>query len=363
MANAIEHFSRHRVEDTIVQVMADMQHGLERLIGEELSVIRHYARLGNWPHKRVNIFVLEDLRPLVSQIKGAAALSSVIANDVDLRPMVNIYDAADFSECSVFVNRSALEQGGLWHDDIALRGLLAHEHAHPLAENKTVRAARALSVEVEVESRIPSSIAPVLHLLADRLCVHAPQEVFANELAVRAGFGHALFHLDRRIVDKARAGVSGRSSLVQSLERQVLERKLSVDQAAAVLLVGDLQGHLAFALETAPFLRAQRRSQADAIEGALIEGVLCHLDPAARRLYEKYRDFYLVLRTDLSAAAMRRWSAKALDILADALREVHLQVRFALVRSRPGRKRQRPPRAERRAVVNGGVEHEEGGRM
>ena len=52
MSNAIEHFSRCRVEDTTLQVMADLQRDLDRLIHEEKSVIRHYVRLGNWPHKR-----------------------------------------------------------------------------------------------------------------------------------------------------------------------------------------------------------------------------------------------------------------------------------------------------------------------
>ncbi len=64
MSNAIEHFSRHRVGDTTLQVMADTRRNLSGLIEEEQSVIRHYARLGVWPHKRVNMFVFEDLQPL-----------------------------------------------------------------------------------------------------------------------------------------------------------------------------------------------------------------------------------------------------------------------------------------------------------
>ena len=60
MSNAIEHFSRTRVDNTTLQVMADTQQGLARLIEEEQSVIRHYVRLGNWPHKRVNMFVYRE---------------------------------------------------------------------------------------------------------------------------------------------------------------------------------------------------------------------------------------------------------------------------------------------------------------
>jgi hypothetical protein len=344
MPNAIEHFSRCRVGNTTLQVMADEQQDIDRLIVEEQSVIRHYVRLGNWPHGRINMFVLADLQPLVSQIKGATALSSVIANDIDRRPMVNVYDAADLSECAIFVNRGALERDGLWNDDVALRGLLAHEHGHPLAENKTVCMARALAVEVTMEDPASPSIAPVLQLLADRLCVHAPQEVFANEIAIRAGFGHALFHLDRKLADKAKLGVSGRPSLARSLEQQVFEQKLSAAQAAALLLVGDLQAHLPFALEIAPFLRADRDEEAAALERALIDAVFSHLDPAVLPLFQKCREHYLLLRTDMTAAEVKSWSRHALDFLAGVLSERHLPVRFALAAAGTNS----PPRQMRR---------------
>ncbi|MGD0023330.1 MAG: hypothetical protein ABSC37_01710 [Xanthobacteraceae bacterium] len=361
MSNAIEYFSRCRVENTTLQVMADLQHDLDRLIREEKSVIRHYVRLGIWPHKRVNMFVLENLQPLVAQIKSATEMSSVIANDIDRRPMVNVYDAADLTECAVFVNRGALERDGVWHDDVALRALLAHEHGHPLAENETVRVARELSVKVVVEGRAPmAAVGQILHLLADRLCVHAPQEVFANEMAIRAGFGDALFHLDKDVTDKARLSVSRRPSLVQSLQQQATAQKLSADQAAALLLVGDLQAHLPFALEIAPFLRAGHRQQAQTLEAALIEGVLSHLDPAALPLYEKMRDHYLKLRTDLSSVEMKAWSSEALGFLADGLRERHLGVRFALVRTRSDRKSRRQSRMEHASIVHSSIEHDGG---
>jgi hypothetical protein len=359
MTNAIEHVSRHRVENTVLQVMADMPGDVDRLVREEEAVIRHYVRLGNWPHSRVNMFVLEDLQPLVLQIKGATALSTVVANDIDRRPMVNVYDADDLSECAVFVNRGALEHDGLWDDDVALRGLLAHEHGHPLAENATVHAARALSVKATVEGPMAKTIAPVIDLLADRMCVHAPQEVFANEMAVRAGFGNALFHLDRKIVDKAKLGVNWRSSLAQNLEQRVVARKLSAEQAATLLLIGDLQAHLVFALEIAPFLRAERRHEAEALEAALIEGVLSHVDPAALPIYEQCRDHYLSLRTDLSADETKKWITEALDILSGGLRRGHLQVRFALT-SRATSRRQRRPRPAAAALACGAVGHDEG---
>jgi len=361
VSNAIEHFSRTRVENTTLQVMADTQRNLARLIREEESVIRHYVRLGTWPHKSVNVFVFEDLQPLVSQIKNAAVLSTVVAEDINRRPMVNVYDAADLTECTVFVNRRALKEDGVWGDALALRALLAHEHAHPLSENETVHAARELSVEVAAEN--PASqeaIGKILHLLADRLCVHAPQEVFANEIAIRAGFGDALFHLDMGAVEKARLGVAKRASLVQGLDKQVRDGKLNADQVACLLLVGDLQACLGFALETAPFLSAGRRSQADALDAALRDGVWGRLDPAVLPLYEKLRDHYLQLRGDFGLAEVKTWASEATALLADVLREKNLHVRFDLAPRRSARERSRERRLESAPVHGGAPEHVRG---
>lgn len=361
MSNAIEHFSRTRVGNTTLQVMADTQRNLARLIREEELVIRRYVRWGAWPHKSVNVFVFEDLQPLVSQIKNAAVLSMVVAEDIDRRPMVNVYDAADPAECTVFVNRHALEEDGVWSDALALRALLAHEHAHPLAENETVRAARELSVEVAAESPASqAAIGKILHLLADRLCLHAPQEVFANEIAIRAGFGDALFHLDKGAVEKARLGVAKRASLVQSLDKQVSGGKLNADQVASLLLVGDLQAYLGFALETAPFLSAGDRSQADALEAALREGVWSRVDPAVMPLYEKLRDRYRRLRGDFSPAEMKTWASEATALLTDALREKNLRVRFDLAPRRSARERSRERRLESAPAHGDGLEHVRG---
>lgn len=361
MSNAIEHFSHYRVENTTLQVMADAQRNLDRLIHEEQSVIRHYIRFGRWPHKWINMFVLEDLQPLIAQIKGATKLSSVIADDIDRRPMVNVYDAADPTECAIFVNRGALEREGVWRDEVALRAMLAHEHGHPVSENETIRLARGLSVEVAIENRASkAAVGPVLHLLADRVCVHAAQEVFANEITIRAGFADALFHLDMGVIDKARRSVSKRASLAHGLERQVQQDKMSADHAAALLLTGDIQAYLPLALEIAPFLRAGHRRQAEALEAALIAGVLSHLDPAAQRLYAKFRDHYLLLEPVMSAADLEGWSKAALGFLGDALRERKLPVRFALVRAASGGKQRHSPRGGRPSIVQASVEHEGG---
>lgn len=351
MSNAIEHFSRTSIDGTTLQVMADAQQGLARLIEEEQSVIRHYARLGNWPHKRVNMFVIENLKPLVAQIKRTTAVSSIVAEDVDCRPMVNVYDAADLSECAVFVNRGMLERDGTWCDDLALRALLAHEHGHPLSENETVHAARELAVEVSEDGEASkAAVGEILHLLADQVCLHAPQEVFANEIAIRAGFGSALFHLNRDAVAKSRLGVSKRPTLVQSLDKRVAHGKLSADHAAALLLVGDLQAHLGFALETAAYLRAGHPREAKGLEEALSEGVWVHLDPAAKRLYETLREHYRCLKVDLTPAQTKAWAGEAVAFLADVLRQKNLPIRFKVIRKRAEPKQTLRSKSEPAAV-------------
>ncbi len=361
MSTAIEHFSRTRVENTTLQVIADAQRDLARLIHEEESVIRRYVRLGKWPHKSVNLFVFEDLQPLVSQIKNAALLSSVIAEDIDRRPMVNIYDAANPTECTIFVNRRALNDAGLWNDTLALRALLAHEHAHPLSENPTVQAAREFSVEVATEDlTAKAAVGGILHLLADRLCVHAPQEVFANEVVIQAGFGDALFHLDKGVVDKAIAGVAKRASLVRGLDKQVTDGKLTADQTAVLLLVGDLQAYLGFALETAPFLFAECLRQAEALETALRKGIWARLDPLVMPLYERFRDHYRQLKGDLGPADVKSWAGEALALLSEALRERSLDVRFDLVPARSRQTRSRERRSQSRTAHRGIAQHEEG---
>ncbi len=147
---------------------------------------------------------------------------------------------------------------------------------------------------------------------------------------------------------------------MRGLEKRAKDGKLTVVQVTALLLVADLQAYLGFALETAPFLRAQCRREAQALEAALIEGVLCHLDPAALRLYEKFRDHYLRLGTDLAPAEMKAWSAEALGFLADAIRERHLQLGFSLVRTPSAAKPQRRSRMEQASRAHSSIEHERG---
>jgi hypothetical protein len=215
--------------------------------------------------------------------------------------------------------------------------------------------------EVSVQSSTSkAAVGTVLHILADRVCVHAVQEVFANEVTIRAGFADALYHLDLGIIDKARQGSSNRSSLAQSLDRQVRQKKLSAERAAALLLIGDLQAHLPLALETAPFLRAGVRRQAEGLEAALVESVWSELDPTVQDLYRKFRDHYLLLTPAMSANELESWSKAALDFLADALRDRNMPVCFALARVASGGKLRPVLRSRRPTNVGGSLEHEGG---
>ncbi len=184
--------------------------------------------------------------------------------------------------------------------------------------------------------------------------------MFANEVVIHAGFGDALFHLDQGVVDKAIAGVAKRASLVRGLDKQVSDGKLTADQMAVLLLVGDLQAYLGFALETAPFLSAESHSQAVALETKLREGIWAHLDPAVMPLYERFRDHYRQLKGDLSPADVESWAGEVLALLSEALRERGLDVRFDLVAARSRQKRSREPRSQSRPAHHGIAQHDEG---
>ncbi len=324
---------RVSVKNTTLKIMAGAGENLSRLVREEEAVIRNYARQVKWPHKSVTMFVCDDFQLHVSEIEEAT-MTSLAADDIDHRPIINVYSGTELADCMVFINRLVLEREGIWDDPVALRALLAHEHGHALAENETVHAARSLSVQVITECEQKNkAVIGMLRLLANHLCVRAPHEVFAREIAIRAGFGDSLLHLNRTAVERASLRVSKRKSLALGLDKQVADSKLSAAERLALLLVGDLHALSESALETAPLLRAKHRQAAEALETALISGVLSHLDPAALGLYRNFRDHYLQLRPDLPPEETQHWCITALDLLRETLRETDLRVRLMLVRA------------------------------
>lgn len=349
MMRTVKHLSLHRIAGTELRVVADVEAGVLSVIQMEEAVIRGYTQREMWPHRWVTLFVLQDLQPLVRQLSptpperdggkgGRASLPPGGAAALDYRPVVHVYDLADLARCHVFVNQRAMMKEGYWDDPLAIQGLLAHEHAHPLAENEVTRASRQLNLVLSPKSEVLGlqnsdlglRTKDLLTLLADKLCLYAPRELFANELTIHSGFGEALLHLDRRTVANASRSVAGREDLQQQLQQEVASGNLTPQGAEALLLIGDLKGYLDLALETAPFYRTGRESDARELEAVLETEVFPHLEPQVPRAYTALRDQYIALRADLTLPELMAWGKAALNILAEALAEKGLTLRYRL---------------------------------
>jgi len=384
MTRTVRHFSLHRIagarpgpgEGTELRVVADVENGVLPVIQVEEVVIREYARQSRWPHRWVTLFILEDLQPLIRQLRLGAApasltplgpalghppggepakgqalwlrnrqpLSPESAAALEYRPVVNVYDLADLTGCNIFANRRAMVAQGYWEDPLALRGLLAHEHAHPLAENETSRASRRLRLQIadcglrieEDENskskiqNLKSKIVPVLTSLAEKLCLYAPREIFANEVTIQSGFADGLLHLNLRNVDNAGRSVAGRDGLVQQLRQEAAQGNLTPAAADLVLLVGDLSGYLDLALEVAPFYRAGRAADASSLETALQTAVFPYLDRLVPQAFADLRNRYIDLRTDLTEPELLLWGQGVLDTLTGALAGKGLKIAYRL---------------------------------
>jgi hypothetical protein len=240
--------------------------------------------------------------------------------------MVHIYDLANPAECSIFVNRRQMVRLGLWDDELALEALLAHEHAHPLSENAATRAARTLKARIELH-KLPEGLAGAraeqlrhsLGTIVDELCLHAPHEIFANELAVRAGFGRALFHLNRISITGGKAGLSARTALEEKLRTEVKAGRLSEAGLALILTMASIEAHVRMALEHAAFARAGEAANASALDVLLQREVFHHVEPEVGALYQLCCARYIALKPDLQAAAVCAWMQEGCAPLVDAL--------------------------------------------
>ena len=335
MGRKVTHFTLLRVGETELRVISDVEDGVLPVVQEEEDVIRRYAQHGSWHHQSVTLFVLQDLQPLVHQIQPAAERFPGGTGVLDKRPVVNVYDLAEPSGCQVFVNREAMLREGYWDDPVAVRGLLAHEHAHPLSEGETTQASRRLEAELTVEylhsSRQwigirQSAILEILNVLASKLCIYAPREVFANEVTIRSGFSDALMHLDRRNVAGAQSSLAGRQDLLRHFKHSVEQGKLTQAGADLLLVVGDLQSYLDLALEVAPFYRSGWKSEARELEKALEDNLFPHLEREVQQAYSALVERYIGLRTDLAADDLAAWCKEVFDIFAEILSAKGLRV-------------------------------------
>jgi hypothetical protein len=343
MARAVPHVLRHRSASTKLQVVSDTATGLEAFAAIEKKVMRGFERQGTWPHEQVNLFVFETLQPLAAKIRAATApprkhkpgaLAGTRAEvsrhieELDRKPMVHVYDLANPAECSIFVNRRQMVHLGLWDDELALEALLAHEHAHPLSENITTRAARGLKVRVKAQ-KLPDGLAGAsaeqlhhsLGTIVEELCLHAPHEVFANELAVRAGFGRALFHLNRISIAGGKAGLSARTALEEKLRLEEKAGRLSEAGLALILTMASIEAHVRMAMEHAAFARAGDAANAGALDVQLQREVFHHVEPEVGALYQFYCARYIALKPDLDTQAVCAWMQESCAQLTDALRK------------------------------------------
>jgi hypothetical protein len=229
---------------------------------------------------------------------------------------------------------------GLWDDSLALEGLLAHEHAHPLAENSTTRAARALKANVQAVS-LPAGLEPQLKQLChsvetavEELCLHAPHEVAANELAIRAGFGEALFHLNSLGLTDGRAGLAVHAALKAKLAAEVKAGRVSKQGMDLTLTMASIEAHVRVALESAAFLRAGDAARSAALDSLIEEEVFKHVERQAGALYLQYSARYAALPPDLEADSLLIWMQDSSTLLTNALRKrgASFKVDFSLMR-------------------------------
>ena len=348
MSRTVKHFSLLRIGATELRVISEVEDGVLPMIQIEEQIIQSYSQQMHWPHAWVMFFVLDDFGPLLRQLRVSASKANLGAAGYDLsprslealgsRPMVNIYDMANLSGCNIYVNHQAMLRAGYWHDAAAITGLLAHEHAHPLAENDTTRASRALRLKVEpclapcppLEMRF-TQITGLLAGLVEKLCIFAGREIFTNQVTIEGGFASELARLNLRNLSALVDNLAGRQQLVQQLQAEVDRGDLTPDEVELLLLIGDLEIHLPLALEIAPFHRAGRSAEAHELEARLEKSVFPHLHPLVGPLYAVVEAACRRLPADGTPAELAGWGRNTLDILVGALAEKGLNLQARLL--------------------------------
>jgi hypothetical protein len=329
MGRGVKHVELHRIGTTELRVVSDVDTGAIAIVQEEETVIREYMRRGGWPHRQVSLFILNDLQPLARQV-ARGALPPGGAAALDTRTVINLYDLANPRACNVFVNQQMMRKEGYWDDMLAVRGLLAHEHAHPLAENASTRSSRSLSVDLALDGQPAAQGARIEGLLArllDELCLTSPREVFTNLLAITSGFDQAMLHLNQRNVANACQSLAGRAKLRELLLQEVAQGTRSAGDVGQLLLIGDMESYCSLAMEIAPFDRARQAGAAAALADVLEQEVFPQLEPQFAPTFTAIRRLYAELPADLAPAELRGWSQQVADLIVGAAREQGLAAR------------------------------------
>ena len=340
MAPTVKHFSLHRIAGTELRVVSDVETGVLPVIEAEESVIRSYAACQAWEHRCVTLFVLHDLSPLTRQLQAATGGAAGVAKQMAGRPVMTVYDLANPASCHVFVNCEAMKEAGYWDDPVAMRALLAHEHAHPLAENDTIRASRSWTIQLRLKDEAWPVIPPaqsmvkvwertkdLLGALIEKLVLTGPREVFTNELTIRSGFDNDLLHLNTCNLDTVEKSLVGREEVRRRLEEEVTRGTLSPAEVDLLQLIGDLNSYVDVVLEVAPFLRAGREDAAKVLEETLARSIFPRLTRETTDVYNELRQQYTVLRADLSPHDFVTWGERAAGCLGRVLARKGLVVR------------------------------------
>lgn len=339
----LTHHTRHRIGATELQVISDVESGVTPVVQVEKRVIGRYMRTNRWQHGAITLFVLQDLEPLIRQLSQVASAPPGGIRSLEYRPIVNIYDLRNPFSCRIFISQEAMKREGYWDDHKAVEALLAHEHAHTLAECATTQSSRSLSIELSFDglmarlgdpSRWKDKTEGLLRDMVDKLCLYAPREIFANDVTIQSGFCDALLYLGRQNVSKASEGIRSRGILKESLQKEVEAGSLTPLGAKLLVTIAEMQGYLDLALETAPFHRQERSREAEELEGMLHEKVIAHLQPEVGRAYEGLRDEYVGLPTDASPGELARTVESLLNILATVLRNAGLQLDYKTTMAR-----------------------------
>jgi len=339
MSRTIRHFSLHRIGTTELRVVADFEdRNVLPIIEIEEKVIREYIQHIDLPHQWVMLYILDDFKPLIRQLqagvspdllepKGYKLTKESIAT-LSSRPVVNLFDLSNLIGCNVFITRKAMFESGYWTDHRAIEALLAHEHAHPLAENKTTQASRCLSINFDRSLIQPPNLYPIIKGLAENLCILAPREIYTNQFAIENGFCKDIYYLDKLNFENAVKGVSSRDIFLQKIHQEVRSGKFSRKEADLLIIGGDLSAHLPLAMEIAPFYRSGFTEQAQNLEKILTEHVLPKLDPIVLPIFRSLQEEYLSLQKD--SKELSEWANRIISSIVKGLSEKGLTLNYQI---------------------------------
>jgi hypothetical protein len=331
MPGGAERVGAITVGGSTVRIVTDCADDISAVVDAEAQVLRRLAEQGLWPHQNVTLFVLDNLAPLVGQLKVMGRLVDEALVGLPQRPMVVLYDPRHAGDCFVFVNRQIMIAEEFWGDPRAAEGLLAHEHAHPLSEAPVTAAARAM----RVQATGPAALVPLAARLGETLSTGAVTELLANAFCVEHGFADALKHVNRISLRRAIRNLDQRPELERRAAAAVAAGTLPAYEAPALLRLADAQVGLPFALEVVPFRQAGLTAHAAELEGLLAGDLLSRMAPEVGSALHDLEMRFAALRRDWDAASLQAWVTDILSRLSAFLSQGGAPLALRLEASRP----------------------------